>query len=155
DRPGQVDLSGRLDKTVPSDLIAALKTMRLVKDSISGPRIADAQMLWALRSLSAVDLAHLHSVRNTSERLREWIASLTGLAGVEDQLAYVATHWDELVTAAGTYRHLSLCHAGPHSLCPTAVSVNSRSVWLFHILIEWIKLSAGTQTSFGLAQLVE
>jgi hypothetical protein len=154
DRPDQADPSGRLDKAVPSDLVAALKTMGLVKDSISGPRIADAQMLWALRSLSAADLAELHLVRNTSDRLREWIASLTSLAGVQDQLAYVATHWDELVTAAGMYRHLKMCHEDPHGMCSAAVPVGSRRVWLHHLVIEWIKLSEGTRTEFGIAAFI-
>lgn len=150
DRPDLVDSSGCLKKAASKELIAALKTMGLATESIGGPRITDPEMLWAVRSLPSDALAELHSAR-TSERLAEWIDSLIGLAGVQDQLAYLASYWAELTTGVGLFRHLTLCHLNPHKLCPTVVLPTSRRVWLYHLVVEWIKLAEGTRTEFGIA----
>lgn len=154
DHPDDVDSSGRFKKGVPADVVDSLKTMGLAGNSIGGPRVTDPQMLWALRSLSSDALADLHKAR-TIDRVAEWIDSLRTLAGVGDQLAYMAKHWSDMTTGAGLYSHLTRCHLNPHALCPTAVPAGSKRVWLFHVIVEWIKLAEGTRTAFGLAVLVD
>ncbi len=153
DHPDDVDRSGRFKKSVSADVIESLKTMGLAGNSIGGPRLSDPQILWALRSLPSDALAELHAAR-TNDRVAEWIDCLRSLAGVHDQLGYLAKYWHEVTTSSGLYRHLARCHQNPHSLCPTAVPVDSKRVWLFHIIVEWIKLAEGTRTGFGLAVLV-
>lgn len=154
DQPDDIDSSGRFKKSVSSEVISALKTMGLAGDSISGPRVTDPELLWVVRGLPKDALLELHQARSI-DRLAEWIASLRTLAGVRDQLAYLAKHWTEVITGSGLYRHLARCHAGPHALCPRAVPAGSKRVWLFHIIVEWIKLAEGTRTAFGLAVLVD
>jgi len=153
DRPDLVDSTGRLGKSASRELVAALKTMGLASDAIGGPRVTDPEMLWAVRSLAPEELKALHATRSTA-RVAEWIESLRGLAGVQDQLAYLASHWCELTTGEGFHRHLVLCHRAPHKLCPTAVPMNSRRVWLYHLVVEWVKLADGTRTDFGVAALI-
>lgn len=153
EHPDDIDSAGRLKKSVSKELIVALKTMGLAGDSIGGPRIIDPQMLWAVRNLPIDALAELHKVR-TIDRLAEWIESLHGLAGVQDQLTYLTDHWSELITGAGLYRHLTICHRNPHKLCPSAAPTGSRRVWLYHLVVEWIKLADGTRTQFGVAAFI-
>src|SRR5262249_10972420 len=50
---------------------------------------------------------------------------------------------------------LKKCHKQPSAIAPTLITASSRRVWLFHLLIEWIKEAAGNRTAYGLAQLVE
>jgi hypothetical protein len=153
DHPDDVDSSGRFKKSVPADVVESLKTMGLAGNAIGGPRVTDPQMLWALRSLSPDALAGLHAAR-TIDRVSEWIDSLRTLAGVRDQLAYMTKHWSEITTGAGLYRHLIRCHRNPHALCPTAVAEGSKRVWLYHLLVEWVKLADGTRTEFGVAAFI-
>jgi hypothetical protein len=154
DHPDDVDSSGRFKKGVPADVLESLKTMGLAGNSIGGPRVTDPQMLWALRSLSADALAELHKAR-TIDRVAEWIESLRTLAGVGEQLEYLAKYWHELTTSAGLYRHLTRCHGDPHALCPTAVPAGAKRVWLFHVAMEWVKVAGGSRTAYGLAKLVD
>jgi hypothetical protein len=153
DQPDDVDSSGRFKKGVPADVVESLKTMGLAGNSIGGPRVTDPQMLWALRSLSSDALAELHKAR-ASERVAEWIESLRSLAGVQDQLEYLAKHWHEITTGSGIFQHLVRCHRDPHALCPKAVPAGSKRVWLYHLIIEWVKLAEGTRTEFGVAAFV-
>ena len=153
DESGDIDALGRFKKHVSSEIVSALKTIGLAGDSIGGPRVTDSQMLWAVRTLSGDLLAALHRVR-TVDRMAEYIESLRTLAGVRDQLAYLTAHWSDVTTGAGLYRHLRLCHRSPHKLCPAAVAGNSRRVWLYHLIIEWVKLADGTRTEFGVAAFI-
>jgi hypothetical protein len=111
-------------------------------------------MLWALRGLSPDALVELHTARSI-DRVAEWIESLRSLAGVRDQLEYLAKHWHDVTTGSGLYRHLARCHRDPHALCPAAVSVGSKRVWLFHAVMEWVKVAGGSRTAYGLAKLVD
>ena len=154
EHPDDIDSTGSFKKSVPRALVAALKTMGLAGDSIAGPRITDPQILWAVRSLPKEALATLHKARSLN-RVAEWVESLVGLAGTKEQLSYVSKHWSDLRTAAGLFRHLQRCHDNPNKLCPSAVPVDSKRVWLFHMVVEWIKLAGGTRTGYGLAVLVE
>ncbi len=153
DHPDDVDSSGRFKKGVPADVVESLKTMGLAGNSIGGPRVTDPQMLWALRSLSSDALAELHKAR-TIDRAAEWIDSLRTLAGVGDQLAYMAKHWSDMTTGAGLYGHLTRCHLNPHALCSAAVAAGSKRVWLYHLIVEWVKLADGTRTEFGVAAFI-
>jgi hypothetical protein len=154
EHPDDIDANGRFKKSVSKELIVALKTMGLAGASIAGPRITDPQILWAIRSLPPDSLAELHKARSLN-RVAESVESLVALGGIIGQLSYLSEHWGELTTAAGLFRHLQRCHNNPHKLCPSAAPVGSKRVWLFHLVIEWIKLAGGTRTGYGLAVLVE
>ncbi|MBM4366145.1 MAG: hypothetical protein FJ102_08005 [Deltaproteobacteria bacterium] len=147
-----VDGQGRFQVGTPTSLVDALKTMGLASNSIAGVRLSDPQMLWALKNLTRADLKVLHKSREVP-RVAEWIESLMSLAGVQAQLKYLAEHWAELTTAKGLLRHLQDCHRDPHALCPKAVPAGHPVVWLFLLVMEWVKLAGGTRTAFGLAVL--
>ncbi len=148
-----VEPSGQLKPSVPPAHVEALKTMGIATESISGPRVVDPQMLWAVRHLPTNTLAQLHEARSL-DRVEEWVDTLLGLPSVSDQLQYLAKHWGDLTTGPGLFRHLQTCHRNPHKLCPAAAPPNSKRVWLFHLVVEWIKLAGGSRTAFGLAVLV-
>jgi hypothetical protein len=149
-----IDPSGRFKKSVSRELIAALKTMGLAGDSIAGPRVTDPELLWAARTLSGDALSALRKIRYV-KRIAEWIDVLLGLAAVKVQLEYISSRWTRLCDGAGLYSALKKCHRQPSAIAPTLIAASSRQVWLFHMLIEWIKEAAGTRTAYGLAQLVE
>jgi hypothetical protein len=153
DHPDDIDSSGRFTKSVSKEVVATLKTMGMARDSVGGPRVADAQVLWAVRNMPSDALLELHKAR-TMDRVAEWIASLRTLAGVRDQLEYLARYWDVLTWGPGLYRHLKMCHRNPHKLCPSAVGATSRRVWLYHLIVEWVKLAGGTRTEFGVAAFI-
>lgn len=148
-----VDKAGVMAKATPKSEVAMLKTLGLGASSLVGGRITDPEMLWALGGLPRAQLELLHTAR-TNPRMAEWIDSLKSLSGVEDQLTYARDHWNDLISAKGLLKHLELCHADPHARCPAAVSSGSRRVWLYHLVIEWIKLAKGTRTDFGIAVLI-
>jgi len=152
--PDDVDSSGRFKKGVSSDLVLMLKTMDIAGVSIGGPRVTDPELLWAIRGLPADALAALHAIRS-GDRITEWIEALRLLSTLHSQIDYVARQWARLCDAPTLYTELKLCHNNPAAIAPGLISSSSRWVWLFHLLVEWIKLKGGTRTSYGLAKLVE
>jgi hypothetical protein len=154
DHPDDIDPAGRFKKTVSGERIVALKTMGLAGDSIGGPRVTDPELLWAVRSLPSDALTELHKIRQ-GDRIAEWIEALLGLSALKAQLDYIGGKWAKLCEGAGLYAELKRCHEQPWAVAPTLITSSSRRVWLFHLLVEWIKLVAGTRTAYGLAQLVE
>jgi hypothetical protein len=143
DRPDQVDRQGRFVDGTPEGLIESLKTMGLARDSIGGPRISDREMWWALRTLTSVQLAALWSAKDIP-RVIEWVEVLRGMGSLEPRLAYIAKHWKVLTQSEGLFQELVRCHADS----------TSDRVWLFHFLIEWIKINGGSRTAYGLARVV-
>ena len=131
-----------------------LAALGLAAPIAGGHRICDPEIVWALRSIERKHLSSLHQNRQ-SPLLAEWIDTLRGLSGVNDQVDYLYRHWASLRTTRGLYDHLKLCHADPHKLCPSAVPPKSKRVWLFHALIELIKSGTNTRTGYGIALLID
>jgi hypothetical protein len=154
DHPDDIDVAGRFKKSVSPELITALKTMGIAGDSVGGPRIVDPELLWACRSLPPDAIAALHQIRSNA-RIAEWIDVLLSLSSIGAQIQYIAGKWQRLCTGSGLYAELKSCHKNPAAIAPGLIGSSSRHVWLFHLLIEWIKEAGGTRTAYGLAQLVE
>jgi len=154
DKYDQVDATGKLDARIPADLKAALLELGLAKNSVGGLRFNDSEVLWVLSNLTLLERKELHSA-HSSPRVKEWVEALRGLSGIKDQLAYLQTHWENLITGQGLFSNLKQCHTDPHLMCPTAVPKGSKRVWLFHLAVEWIKLQGGARASYGLAVVVD
>jgi hypothetical protein len=149
-----VDKSGVVSKMAPKSEVAMLKSLGLGSTSLVGVRITDPEMLWALGGLPRAQLELLHASR-TNPRMAEWIETIKSLSALEPQLVFVVNNWSSLLEAKGLYAALKQCHKSPNAIAPTLIAATSRRVWLFHLLIEWIKECEGSRTSFGLGPLVE
>lgn len=149
-----VDKAGVMAKATPKSEVAMLKSLGLGAVSLVGGRVTDPEMLWALSSLPKAQLELLHSARK-NPRIAEWIETIKGLAALEAQLKYVVDNWPKLIEAQGLFAALKQCHKDPSAIAPTLIPSSSRRVWLFHLLVEWIKECEGSRTSFGLGPLVE
>jgi hypothetical protein len=152
--PEDINASGRLAKSVSLDRMESLKAIGLVTESIGGPRVADAELLWAARTVTGDQFRAIAQVR-ANARVQEWIASLHGLAAIPRQVAFIAAKWSQLRTPLGLMRALEACHAEPNAVAPDLIRAESRSVWLFHLLIEWIKLSDGRRAGYGLNAILK
>lgn len=149
-----VDKAGVMAKATPKSEVAMLKSLGLGASSLVGGRITDPEMLWALGGLPRAQLELLHTAR-TNPRMAEWIETIKGLAALEPQLEFVVSNWPSLIQATGLFAALKQCHKSPSAVAPSLIPASSRRVWLFHLLIEWIKECEGSRTSFGLGPLVE
>ena len=149
-----VDKAGVMAKATPKSEVAMLKTLGLGASSLVGGRITDPEMLWALGGLPRAQLELLHTAR-TNPRMAEWIETIKGLAALEPQLEFVVNNWPSLIQTRGLFAALKQCHKSPSAVAPALIPASSRRVWLFHLLIEWIKECEGSRTSFGLGPLVE
>jgi hypothetical protein len=150
----QLEKSGKVRISSPADLMETLIALGFAAKTIAGVRVTDSEMLWARKNISERDLKELLKARDIP-RVKDWIAVLRGLATLPEQLQFLHDHWDELTRASSLFEHLKSCHANPTSIFPKKMSNSSHSVWLFHLLVEWIKLAGGTRTGFGLAKLVD
>ncbi|MEI6039720.1 MAG: hypothetical protein WCQ52_08535, partial [Actinomycetes bacterium] len=153
DKHDQVDATGKLDSKVPIDLKLALQELGLAKNTLDGFKLIDSEMLWVLKHLPITERKLLHSA-HSSPKVKEWVEALRALGGIQDQLSYLCDNWKTLTTGTGLFTHLKKCHADPHALCPSAVLKGSKRVWLFHLIIEWIKISKETRTSYGITTLL-
>lgn len=149
-----VDKSGVISKMAPKSELAMLKSLGLGVASLVGGRITDPEVLWALRSLPRAQLELLHATRK-NPRMAEWIETIKSLSAIEPQLEFVVNYWSNLIQAKGLFAALKDCHSAPNAIAPTLIPASSRRVWLFHLLIEWVKECEGSRTSFGLGPLVE
>ena len=149
-----VDRSGVISKGVPKAEVVLLKSLGLGAATLVGGRITDPEMLWALGGLPRAQLELLHASR-ANPRMAEWIETIKSLPALEPQLVFVVNNWSSLIEAKGLYAALKQCHKSPSAIAPTLIAAASKRVWLFHLLIEWIKECEGSRTSFGLGPLVE
>ena len=154
DKPDQISANGKLDLKAPIDLVEALQTTGLAAKTIAGVTVTDAEMLWARSQLPLADLQQLCSARN-QPRMKEWIDALRTLGAIDAQLDYMAKYWNELILGEKLFKHLKKCHTNPSAVAPTIISSGSKSVWLFHLIVEWVKIAGGSRTNFGLAKVVE
>ncbi len=116
-------------------------------------RIADPEMLWVVNNLKS-DLIEKVCQTQPLTQVSEVIEVLISLGDIEAQVEFISQNWDAITTASSLYRHLKACHNDPTAIGMRRGSSKSQRVWLYHDLIEWIKLTGKTRTSYGLARLL-
>jgi hypothetical protein len=97
-------------------------------------------------------LATLHSLRAAGQAA-EWIAALTTLDTIVLQLRYMAANWNVLTSTLGLLASLRACESGMLGVADVLTSQDR--IWLLHVIVDYIKMHSGKQTSFGLAVITE
>lgn len=142
---------GRFRPGTPIELLKALERIGLAKRTIGGFRASDPELLWPINNI-APDLLEKICMAQPLSQMSELIEALLSLAQIELHTKYITQHWKELTTAHGLYKHLKSCYENPGAINPNGKS-SSRRVWLYHALMEWIKLAGNTRTAYGLGRL--
>lgn len=148
-----VDQKGNIRKGVSKEILLALETLKLARRTIAGFRIIDPEILWVIKTIDK-DLIDSVCQSQPVERMNEWIDPLIALPAIPNQIEYISRFWNELLTPLGLYTHLKDCHNNPFSIAPDLIPVSSKRVWLFHVLIDWIKICNSKKASYGIHQLL-
>jgi hypothetical protein len=154
DKYDQVDAKGKVDPKVPSNLKILLIELGLAKNSLGGCKIIDPEILWVVNNLSDKDRKIVHSAKSI-QRVSELVGILKNLPMIPLQVEFLRKNWTQLNSGKGMYQFLGKCSKNPEGLCPGAIPLGSKQVWLFHLIFEWIKIFGGDRTSFGLAVMVD
>jgi hypothetical protein len=150
---GAVDSLGRLRSATTLATEEALVRIGLAARTIAGVRVSDQQMLWPVTHLLPALLEKVCAAQPRSN-MQEWLAPLLSLGAMPDQILYITRHWSELQDPAQLFQHLKSCYANPSAISPLFISKASKSIWLYHLLMEWIKIAGKTKTAFGASRLL-
>lgn len=148
-----IERSGKIKESASESLRETLVKCGLAKKSLAGIRVSDAEMLWPLISIES-GLIKKICFSQPREKMWSWIEPLYGLAAIDDEIKYISDNWTKLTEPKHLYERLKICHAKPSFIAPKKIPSESKWVWLFHLLIELIKLNTRTRTGYGLAKLI-
>lgn len=122
------------------------------KKTLGGLQITDKEMLWVMANFAPPERRTVLA-EQPLDRMTVWIEPLRELPRLSFQLTWITEHWSELQSAETLFGHLRKCSANPTSLGPP-VPQCSRRVWLFHLLLDVLKVLSATQQGYGLAVLL-
>ncbi len=149
--PDTFDATGQIDTSMPGMVVDSLQAAGLVDGSIV-PVVSDPELIWLAGSLSPQQRAEIHRARENAT-LSEWISALSELGLVPAQLAYLRGVWKIATTGQGLFRLLLECAEDPCSLDPVIQPASKTRVWLFHVIVEWVKVCIGGRNGYGLAKI--
>lgn len=113
----------------------------------------DKDILWAIKHVPPDEMAA--AMYPLSRTLAEQIEVSRSMAGLSKQHAYLIQHYDRLLDPRELFRALKECYDAPWHISPDTISKTSRWVWLFHVIIAFLRFDQDKRTEFGIGTLIE
>ena len=130
------------------------RSIGIASPVVGALRVTDPEVKWVLSHYSNKELQALYAGSPRNDMMA-WIEPVQTVAVVPKVLAYLQANWAALTTPQGMYAALQACYLDPCALDRKAIPKGSQWVWLYHYVIELLKLAGGTRTDFGLAALID
>jgi hypothetical protein len=146
--------SGSVSKGMSPLSINTALAIGIASPICGGIRITDAEVMWVLKHYTRAEILALYSTSPRSD-MAAWIEPVQTVKIIPDVIKYFQTTWKTSTTGAGLFKALKACYANPSALNPALIPLGSMWVWLYHYVVELIKLSDGTRTGYGLAALID
>ncbi len=122
----------------------------LCAKSLRGYRLIDADMQWVLQTFETPLLQRILDAQPLN-RLEVWLEALRDQAGLRRQMQWIAENANSLSDAASLWDLLRRCKASPCSISSGLCPPNSVRVWLFHAILDMLKVAHGGTQAFGAA----
>jgi hypothetical protein len=135
-----------------------LISLGLVKRTIKGPQVADAEVRSAIQLVANDDLLALFSLYKKNAGLQTVVRPLRHFASSAPQMQqYIKKHWSELTrdNGAGLFCHLRATHKGGAKTLSLRRDVYVRPGWLFLLLTALLKAHRKRRQGFGYAKLIK
>lgn len=122
----------------------------LCAKALRGYRLIDSDVRWVLQSF---DCALLQTIlkKQPLSRLEVWLEALRDQAGFRRQMQWIAENVSRLSDPASLWSLLRQCKSSPASLSAELCAPNAKRVWLFHSIIDLLKVAHGGTQAFGAA----
>lgn len=124
----------------------------LCRGSIAGTKLTDPDVHWTLDNFDAALLERIVRAQPLA-RLEGWLQALREQSHLKKQADWILDHWAALCEPSGLFAALRKCKADPASVAPGLARRGSVRVWIFHVLLDLLKLAAGGTQAFGAAAL--
>jgi hypothetical protein len=133
-----------------------LKALGFVGPSIRGDVVRDNDIIQAVTLLGKPAVKTLIADTCKDPAYEAIVKPLRVMAITAQPMAtYVRTHWHELQTAAGLFKHLKQTHASGAAALGLSGDVYVRPGWLFILLSAVLKAFSGKRQAFGYAKLIK
>jgi hypothetical protein len=150
-----ISKDGRLTAKAAAHAEHTIMSLDWGRKTLRSIRVTDPEILWVVRELPP-DLVNFVCENSLSDKMMEWIKPVRDLAELESQLRFINSKWKELTTTSGLFENLKRCKSNPrfHLEGDSGLATNDTRVWLFHVLIDWLKISLDSK-AYGIHQLLK